>query len=221
MTESKIRVLLVDDHKVLRDGLRVLVDGENDLEVISEAGTGEEAIQKIIETTPDVVVLDIGLPDTSGIDIVRKIRQQELPVRIVILSMYDDRELVIRAIEAGCDGYVPKSSAHTDLLQAIRTVHTGKRFLHPEAATEVIDGLLEKQDEARLLTGLSKREVEVLRLTARGFTSRDIGEKLALSPKTVDTYRQRAMIKLDLESRADLISFALRAGLLNNGNIPE
>ncbi|MBT4843722.1 MAG: response regulator transcription factor [Anaerolineae bacterium] len=218
MTESKIRVLLVDDHKVLRDGLRVLVDGENDLEVVSEAGTGEEAIRKIIATTPDVVVLDIGLPDSSGIDIASQIRQQELPVRIVILSMYGDRELIIRAIEAGCDGYVPKSSAHTDLLLAIRTVYLGKRFLHPEAATEVIDGLLEKQDEARLLTELSKREVEVLRLTARGFTSRNIGDQLALSPKTVDTYRQRAMNKLDLESRADIINFALKAGLLNGRN---
>jgi two-component system response regulator NreC len=218
MTESKIRVLLVDDHKVLRDGLRVLVDGENDLEVVSEAGTGEEAIRKIIATTPDVVVLDIGLPDSSGIDIASQIRQQELPVRIVILSMYGDRELIIRAIEAECDGYVPKSSAHTDLLLAIRTVYLGKRFLHPEAATEVIDGLLEKQDEARLLTELSKREVEVLRLTARGFTSRNIGDQLALSPKTVDTYRQRAMNKLDLESRADIINFALKAGLLNGRN---
>ena len=218
MTESKIRVLLVDDHKVLRDGLRVLVDGENDLEVVSEAGTGEEAIRKIIATTPDVVVLDIGLPDSSGIDIASQIRQQELPVRIVILSMYGDRELIIRAIEAECDGYVPKSSAHTDLLLAIRTVYLGKRFLRPEAATEVIDGLLEKQDEARLLTELSKREVEVLRLTARGFTSRNIGDQLALSPKTVDTYRQRAMNKLDLESRADIINFALKAGLLNGRN---
>ena len=218
MTESKIRVLLVDDHKVLRDGLRVLVDGENDLEVVSEAGTGEEAIRKIIATTPDVVVLDIGLPDSSGIDIASQILQQELPVRIVILSMYGDRELIIRAIEAGCDGYVPKSSAHTDLLLAIRTVYLGKRFLHPEAASEVIDGLLEKQDEARLLTELSKREVEVLRLTARGFTSRNIGDQLALSPKTVDTYRQRAMNKLDLESRADIINFALKAGLLNGRN---
>ncbi|MBC8334042.1 MAG: response regulator transcription factor [Anaerolineales bacterium] len=214
MTE-KIRVLLVDDHKVLRDGLRVLIDGENDLTTVAEAGTGKEAIQRTIDLTPDVVVLDIGLPDSNGIDVVSEIRRHELSARIVILSMYGDRELVLRAIEAGCDGFVPKSSAHTDLLQAIRTVHQGKRFLHPDAATEMINGMLAKQDEKRLLSMLSEREIEVLRLVARGYTSKEIGDQLALSPKTVDTYRQRAMSKLDLDSRAEIIDFALKAGLLN------
>jgi DNA-binding NarL/FixJ family response regulator len=215
MTE-KIRVLLVDDHTVLRDGLRVLVDGEDDLVTIAEAGTGKEAIQKIADLSPDVVVLDIGLPDGNGIDVAGEIRRRELPVHIVILSMYGDRELVMRAMEAGCDGFVPKSSAHTDLLQAIRTVHQGKRFLHPDAVTEMVSGILAKQDEERLLSMLSEREIEVLRLVARGHTSKEIGDQLALSPKTVDTYRQRAMNKLELDSRAAIINYALKAGLLND-----
>jgi two-component system response regulator NreC len=120
----------------------------------------------------------------------------------------------MKALEAGSDGYVPKSSAHSDLLQAIRAVHIGQRYLHPIAATAVVDEMLEKQEGNQLLEILSEREREVLRLTAMGFTSRDIGDRLALSPKTVDTYRQRAMNKLELESRAELIRFALRAGLM-------
>jgi two-component system response regulator NreC len=213
-TESKIRVLLVDDHQVLRDGLRALLEGEEDMVVISEAGTGRDAISLAASLRPDVIVMDLGLPDGNGINAIREIRVQEIPVHIVVLSMYSDRELVMKALEAGSDGYVPKSSAHSDLLQAIRIVHSGQRYLHPIAATAVVDGMLDKQEGNHLLERLSDREAEVLRYTAMGFTSRDIGDRLALSPKTVDTYRQRAMNKLELENRADVIRFALRAGLM-------
>ncbi|MBT7071136.1 MAG: response regulator transcription factor [Anaerolineae bacterium] len=214
MTEPQIRVLLVDDHQVLREGLRLLLEGEEDMVVVSEAGTGKDAIRLASELHPDVIVMDLGLPDGNGINAIREIRSQERSVRIVVLSMYSDRELVMKALEAGSDGYVPKSSAHSDLLQAIRAVHIGQRYLHPIAATAVVDEMLEKQEGNQLLEILSEREREVLRLTAMGFTSRDIGDRLALSPKTVDTYRQRAMNKLELESRAELIRFALRAGLM-------
>ena len=214
MTEPQIRVLLVDDHQVLREGLRLLLEGEEDMVVVSEAGTGKDAIRLASELHPDVIVMDLGLPDGNCINAIREIRSQERSVRIVVLSMYSDRELVMKALEAGSDGYVPKSSAHSDLLQAIRAVHIGQRYLHPIAATAVVDEMLEKQEGNQLLEILSEREREVLRLTAMGFTSRDIGDRLALSPKTVDTYRQRAMNKLELESRAELIRFALRAGLM-------
>jgi len=214
MTEPKIRVLLVDDHQVLRDGLRALLEGEEDMLVIAEAGTGQDAIRLASELHPDVIVMDLGLPDGNGINAIREIREQEIPVHIVVLTMYSDRELVMKALEAGSDGYVPKSSAHSDLLQAIRTVYAGQRYLHPIAATAVVDGMLNKQEGSQLLEKLSDREAEVLRYTAMGFTSRDIGDRLALSPKTVDTYRQRAMNKLELENRADVIRFALRAGLM-------
>jgi two-component system response regulator NreC len=214
MTEPQLRGLLVDDHQVLREGLRLLLEGEEDMVVVSEAGTGKDAIRLASELHPDVIVMDLGLPDGNGINAIREIRSQERSVRIVVLSMYSDRELVMKALEAGSDGYVPKSSAHSDLLQAIRAVHIGQRYLHPIAATAVVDEMLEKQEGNQLLEILSEREREVLRLTAMGFTSRDIGDRLALSPKTVDTYRQRAMNKLELESRAELIRFALRAGLM-------
>lgn len=216
MTTDYIKVLLVDDHQVLRQGLRVLLDDEVDIKVVAEAGTAQEAIQQTIALKPDIVVMDLGLPDKSGLEAIREIRRQALPVQIVVLSMHSGRELVLQAIQAGCDGYVPKSSAHIDLLQAIRTVYKGKRYLHPDAATAVVDELLEKHHEAQLLENLSDREKEVLQGTAMGFTSREIGEKLSLSPKTVDTYRQRAMGKLNLEHRSEVIQFALRAGLLDD-----
>lgn len=216
----KIKILLADDHKVLRDGLRALLEGEGDMEVVAEAGTVEDAVQRTAKFLPDVVVMDLGMPGGSGLDAIRQIRQKELPVRIVVLSMHSGREMVMQVLQAGSDGYVPKSSAHTDLIQAIRTVYKGQRFLHPDATTALVDELLDKQEESKLVNILSDRERDVLKLTAMGFTSREIGEQLALSPKTVDTYRERAMMKLNIEHRTDIIRFALRAGLLDSLNSP-
>ncbi len=217
---SKIRILLADDHKVLRDGLRALLEDEGDMEVVAEAGTVDDAVQRTAKYLPDVVVMDLGMPGGSGLDAIRQIRQKELPVRIVVLSMHSGREMVMQVLHAGSDGYVPKSSAHTDLILAIRTVYKGQRFLHPDATTALVDELLDKQEESKLVSILSERERDVLKLTAMGFTSREIGEKLALSPKTVDTYRERAMMKLNIEHRTDIIRFALRAGLLDSLNSP-
>ncbi|MCB0112471.1 MAG: response regulator transcription factor [Caldilineaceae bacterium] len=219
MTESApsvVRILLVDDHKVLRDGLRVLLEDEADLRVVGEAGTGAQALELAQTLAPDVIVLDLGLPDISGIDVIRSLRSRDDAVRIVVLSMYSRREFVMPAIEAGCDGYVPKSSTHTSLLQAIRTVLGGERYLHPTAATALIGALKDDESETAKFAALSEREQDVLRFTAQGFTSREIGEKLIISSKTVETYRQRAMEKLHLEHRSDLIKFAVRAGLLDD-----
>ena len=138
-----------------------------------------------------------------------------------MLSMHTKRDFVVEAIEAGCDGYVPKSSAHTSLLQAIGVVLSGERYLHPKAATALMDSLTGDQTAAEQFAELSDREQEVLRLTAMGYTSREIAEKLVISSKTVETYRQRAMEKLDLEHRSDLIRFALRAGLLDGLKKPS
>ena len=219
--ETKIRILLADDHKVLRDGLRSLLEGEGDMEVVAEAGTVDEAIRGAANFKPDVIVMDLGMPGGSGLDAIREIRRMELPVRIVVLSMHSGREIVMQVLQAGSDGYVPKSSAHTDLIQAIRTVYKGQRFLHPDATTALVDELLDRQEESKLVSILSERERDVLKLTAMGFTSREIGEQLALSPKTVDTYRERAMMKLNIEHRPDIIRFALRAGLLDSLNSPR
>jgi DNA-binding NarL/FixJ family response regulator len=214
--ETRIKILLADDHKVLRDGLRALLEEEGDMEIVAEAGTVEETVRLSEKHLPDVVVMDLGMPGGSGLDAIRQLRRLGLPIRIVVLSMHSGREIVMQVLQAGSDGYVPKSSAHTDLIQAIRTVLSGQRFLHPEATTALVDELLDKQEESKLVGILSDREREVLKLTAMGYTSREIGEQLALSPKTVDTYRERLMIKLKIEHRPDIIRFALRAGLFDS-----
>jgi two-component system, NarL family, response regulator NreC len=215
--DNTTSILLVDDHKVLRDGLRALLESENGMTVVAEADTGAQAITLAQSHQPDVIVMDLGLPDMSGLDVIRAIRQENQRSRIVVLSMYSRREFVIPAIEAGCDGYVPKSSTHTSLLEAIRVVLRGERFLHPTAATALVESFTEiKSSETELFNALSEREQEVLRLAAIGFTSREIGDKLIISPRTVDTYRHRAMEKLGLDQRSDLVKFALRAGILDD-----
>jgi two-component system response regulator NreC len=209
-------ILLVDDHKVLRDGLRALLESEPELTVVAEAGNGRDAIRLAQELQPDIIVMDLGLPDISGLEAISAIRDAKVDSRIIVLSMYVRREFVRPAIEAGCDGYVPKSSTHTSLLEAIRVVLTGERYLHPKAATALVESVTAKETESELYQQLSEREQDVLRFTALGFTSRETGEKLIISSKTVETYRHRAMEKLGLAHRSDLVKFALRAGILDD-----
>lgn len=214
MSEQRTRILLVDDHKILRDGLRVLLEGEENLAIVGEADTGAQAVALATSLQPDVIIMDISLPDMSGLDAIRIIRQTDNRCRILVLSMYSRREFVTQALAAGCDGYVPKSATHTSLTQAIAVIMAGERYLHPTAATALVGARSGFQSEVERFGQLSEREQAVLRLTALGFNSREIGERLILSPKTVDTYRVRAMEKLGVEHRSDLIQFALRAGIL-------
>ncbi len=215
MNHTPITILLVDDHKVLRDGLRALLESEPDLKVIADVGSGGDGIEAARRWQPDVIVMDLGLPDMSGLEAIRAIRQENRTSRIIVLSMHSRREFVLPAIEAGCDGYIPKSSTHTSLLQAIRVVLTGERYLHPKAATALMESFTHKQTELEQFETLSEREQVVFRLSAMGYSSREIGDQLIISPKTADTYRQRAMEKLHLEHRSDLIKFAVRAGILD------
>jgi DNA-binding NarL/FixJ family response regulator len=216
MTPGNIRILLVDDHQILREGLRSLLESEPDLKVVAEAGRGDEAIQKAKSFQPDLIVMDLGLPDMNGLEVVDALHRQPTNFKIVVLSMHTQREFVLKAIELGCDAYVPKSSAHTSLLEAIRAVMNGERYLHPKVSTVLYESFSKELSEAEQFAELSDREQEVLRLTAMGFISREIAEKLMLSPKTVETYRTRAMEKLGLDHRTDLIRFALRAGILED-----
>ncbi len=215
MSEPTISILLVDDHKVLRDGLKALLESEADIRVVADVGTGAEAISQAHILEPDIIVIDLGLPDMSGIEAIRAIREENGHSKIIVLSMYSSGDFVRPAVEAGCDGYIPKSSTHTSLLQAIRVVLTGERYLHPKAVTALVETFTDKHTEPAQFESLSEREQTVLRLSALGFSSREIGEKLFISSKTADTYRQRAMEKLGLEHRSDLVKFALRAGLLD------
>jgi DNA-binding NarL/FixJ family response regulator len=214
MNSTPIRILLADDHKVMREGLRSLFEDEDGLAIVGEAETGEQVVDLAGRLKCDVIVMDLSMPGMSGLDAIRMIRNKNLPVKIVVLSMHTDADVVLQVIKAGSDGYVPKSSAHTKLIEAIREVQNGERYLHPIAATSVIKELNSKDEKSILLKNLSDREKAVIKLSALGFTGGEIGDKLFISTKTVETYRKRAMEKLGLEHRSDLVRFALQAGLL-------
>lgn len=216
---EKIRVLLADDHAVLRAGLRALLNAEADMEVVGEAANGREAVERAQTLRPDVLVMDISMPDMDGLEAARTIAQLGLPTHIVILTVHAEEEYLFQTLRAGGSGYVLKSSADTELMEAIRKAARGEVFLYPAAVKKLLGEYLKgarggRPEEAE---GLTAREREVLKLTAEGFTNQEIAEKLVISPKTVDTYRQRIMEKLNLHHRSELVHYALRKGLLVAG----
>jgi len=185
--------------------------------VVGEVADGKGAIEFVETHHPDVIVMDLGLPDISGFETTRLIKNLNPDISVVVLSMHTRKEFVVKAIESGANGYVPKSSTHESLLDAIRTVHYGESYLHPLAASAIVDNLAKEDDsEEQRFQDLTSREQEVIRFSALGFTSREIGEKLIISPKTVDTYRQRAFEKLNIEHRSELVRFAMRIGILDD-----
>jgi two-component system response regulator NreC len=214
---SRLRILLVDDHPIFRAGLRTLLNTQADMEVVGEAGTGVEALEKVRELKPDVVVMDITMPDMDGLEALRQMNAEHLPSRVLVLTMHAEHEYLFQVLENGGYGYVLKQGVDSDLFEAIRTVGAGNVFLYPSATTLLLSRYLEggrPAQEREVYDGLSDREREVLTLTAEGFSSSEIGDQLALSPKTVETYRTRIMQKLGLQHRSQLVQYALRKGLL-------
>jgi len=212
---DKIRILLVDDHAMFRAGIKALIDAEDRMEVIGEASTGDEAVDRVRELKPDIVVMDLAMPGSNGLEATRRISALELNASVLVLTVHAEEEYLVPVVEAGASGYLTKTSADTDLLEAIRVVARGQVFLPPKAATLLLKRYKDAEgDESAGLNDLSTREQEVLALTAEGFSSREIGQKLFISPKTVDTYRSRIMDKLGLSHRSELVRFALKVGLL-------
>jgi two-component system, NarL family, response regulator NreC len=212
-----IRILLVDDHALLRAGLRALLSTQSDIAVIGEAGTGEEAVRLTAELHPDIVLMDLSMPGMGGLEATRQISALNQNVRVLILTVHAEEEYLMPVLEAGGSGYVMKHSADSELLGAIRTVGAGNVFLYPTGTRILAQGFRApklQEEEVDPLALLSDRETEVLRLTVEGYTSVEIGERLGISPKTVDTYRQRFMDKLALHHRSELVRFALQRGLL-------
>jgi two-component system response regulator NreC len=211
-----IRVLLVDDHAVLRSGLRLLLDAEPDLTVVGEAATGEEGIRQAAILRPDVVVMDLTMPGIGGVEATRRICGGDTPPKVLILTVHGEEEILLSVLDAGASGYLTKTSADRELVTAIRAVARGQVFLYPDAARLLLDRYrgADQDREASLVERLTPREREVLSLTAEGFSSTEIGQKLKISSKTVDTYRGRLMQKLGLRHRSELVRFALRTGLL-------
>lgn len=217
---KKIRVVVADDHTVFRAGLRMLLNAEPDIEIVGEASDGDEAIAKTAELAPDVLLLDIAMPGRTGIDVISAIKAENLPVVILMLTMYEDEGHLNAALKAGAMGYVPKKAAETDLISAIRAVQRGEYFVHSSLTKSLVEDVIHGSttDNNILMDStkrLSRREQEVLKLVAQGYTNRQVADRLFLSVKTVDSYKARVMEKLNLRGRAELLRYALQHGLLD------
>ncbi|CAN5263780.1 MAG: response regulator transcription factor [Chloroflexia bacterium] len=214
---TRTRILLADDHGVVRAGLRALLEAQADMTVIGEAEDGREAVNLASELRPNIVIADLSMPH-GGMTTISEITALGLGIRVLVLTVHAEERYLLPVLEAGGSGYVRKSSAHTDLLDAIRTVSRGEVFLDPAATKTLLRGYLGRMrtgDELDIGEVLSDREREVVKLTAEGYTAQQGAELLSLSPKTIETYRHRAMQKLGLTNRAELVRYALRAGLLS------
>jgi DNA-binding NarL/FixJ family response regulator len=211
MGAQKIRVLLVEDHQVVREGLRALLQAEPDIAVAGEAADGREALRGIAETSPDVVLMDVGLPGLNGIEAIRVIRAAHPNLPVLVLSMYDDAQTVDRALRAGAKGYVLKGLGVAQVCTAIRSVHRGNAFLSPQIAECALQGDPAQGSGER--DPLSAREREVVQLIAEGYTSRQIADRLGLSVKTVSNHRASIIEKLGVRTTAGLVRYAIRAGI--------
>ncbi|OOG27565.1 DNA-binding response regulator [Thioalkalivibrio denitrificans] len=212
-----ISVLVADDHAVVSDGLRLLLESNPMLHVAGQARDGREAIRLAGELQPDIVVMDISMPDLNGIEATIKIRERLENTRVIMLSMHPNVEYVVRALQAGARGYVLKASAGTELIDAILAVHQGRRYLSRRISEEVVDEHLLARDTVQPVDRLSVREREVLQLLAEGGTVASIATTLSISPKTVETYRARIMQKLHIGDLQGLVRFAIRHGMTSVG----
>ena len=209
-----IKVLLADDHSIVRAGLRRIVEESGDMEVIAEAADGRKTIRLVRETAPDVAVIDISMPGLDGLEVVSRLRGHRPDLPFLILTMHEEGQYVVRAIQAGAMGYMTKQSAPEQLLKAIRKIHAGSRYLTDEAAETLALRIAKGTGEQSPLDSLSMRELQVLRRLAMGHTNREIAGAYSISIKTVDTYRLRLLKKLNLRNNAELSRFAMQNRLI-------
>ncbi len=212
-----ITVLLADDHAVVRDGLRLLLEAQGDIKVVGDAANGREAVHQVKRLRPDVVVMDIAMPELNGIEATQQIREGCPSAQVVILSMHYTSEHIFRALQAGARGYLLKESAGVEVVNAVHTVQAGHRYLSQKISDKVIDNYVHQREAAETtspLARLSPRERQVLQLVAEGKSSAEIASVLSLSHKTVETYRSRLMQKLGISDLPSLVKFAIRQGLI-------
>lgn len=214
---AKIRILVADDHTVIRRGIVGLLNAQPDMDVIDEAGNGREAVAKAAATSPDVVLLDVAMPDLNGLGATRMIKTQSPGVQVLILTMHDRADYLFQALRAGASGYVLKGADTEDLLTAVRSVARGGVYLFPPVARELLNDYLRRVqagEDVANYDGLTDREREILQLIAEGKTAAQIADELSISPHTVQSHRDSIMTKLDLHNRAALIRYAIQRGLV-------
>ena len=213
----KTRIYLVDDHSVIRYGLRLLLEGDDDVEIIGEAGSATEALNAMSELRPDVVLMDISLPDLSGIEATREIKRLWPETAVVALTIHEDEEYFFKMLDAGASGYVPKRAAPEELLKAIKVANSGDVYLYPSLAKLLVKDYLidqESQEKENSIDDLTPRQKEVLTLLGEGGSNLEIAEQLNISPNTVARHRENIMQKLNLHSRTELVKYAIRKGYI-------
>jgi DNA-binding NarL/FixJ family response regulator len=212
---DKIKLLVVDDHAIMRDGIRALLSLHDDIEIVGEASTGQEAIQKVQELNPEVIIMDIAMPGMDGLEATRRILKTNPRARILILTQHDDKEYVLSSIKAGSAGYLPKRALGSEMVTAIRAVHRGDSFLYPSAASALIKDYRHRTHNGEAQEKLTSREREILKLIAEGHTSREIASMLFISLETVMGHRTKIMEKLGIHNKAELIKYAVRKGIVS------
>jgi two-component system invasion response regulator UvrY len=210
-----IRVLLVDDHELVRTGIRRLLEDFDDIEIIAEAENGEEAINLVRQDKPDVILMDVNMPGIGGLEATRKLLQIHDDMKIIVVTMHVEEPFPTRLLKAGATGYLTKGCAVTEIVDAIRTVHKGKRFIGSDVAQQLALGMLPGNDKSPF-DALSQRELQVMLMVTQGQKIQDIAEMLCLSPKTVSTYRYRLFDKLDVKSDVELTHLAMRHGMIDD-----
>lgn len=214
---NRIRILVADDHSIVREGVRMILSGQEDFEVVGEASTGREALEQARALQPHVVVMDISMPDMNGIRATEKIRKELPSVQVLGLTMHEEDSYVFELLKVGAAGYVLKRAAAEDLVAAVRATHRGEAFLYPSVAKMVVQDFLQRapaKEKEKALDGLTEREREVLTLIAEGLTNQEIAGRLFISIKTVQTHRAHIMEKLNLHDRTALVRYAIRKGFI-------
>jgi len=217
--KNQIRLLLVDDHEVVRKGLRMLLENQSDLAISGECSTGHEVIALVADLQPDVILMDITLPDISGIEVTRQLTKAGSQSKIIALTIHEDEQFFFEMLQAGASGYVPKRAAPEDLINAIRMVHRGEVYIYPRLTKLLVDDFIQRASqepaEKETMGGLTPREQEILVALASGESNDEIARRLSISWHTVARHRENLMQKLELHSRSELVKYAIRKGLIN------
>jgi DNA-binding NarL/FixJ family response regulator len=214
---EKGKIVIAEDHTILREGLRALLSSQDDLDVVGEAEDGREAIRQVEELAPDLILMDLSMPKMNGVEAIREIRRRVPETKILALTVHKAEEFIVEVLQAGADGYIPKDASSNELMMAIKSVLMGKRYLSPSVSKDVIEGYLESRRAFASSTTwetLTKREREILKLIAEGHKNKEIADFLCISVKTVEKHRANLMKKLDLHSAAALTAYAMERGLV-------